>query len=312
MGVLTDTYAFDLRALVALDEAGEPRSGVPFCPIRDFRGDRLVALPFCDYCDPLVEDQAEWEALLSEMLSAGRPLYMRCLRNSLPVQDARLTTVRQARWHGADLQDDLEVIWSRCDPSARRAIRKAQHEGVKVRAAEDAKTLRAFYDLHLAVRKFKYRLLAQPYAMFQSVWQRFMVPQQGRLLVAAKADEIISGAVFLEWQDRLFYKFAASNPAHLRDRPNDLIMWEGIRYAKAQGLTHLDLGLSDWDQDGLIRYKQKFATEERIIRFLRPARTDPGGNEHRFLHELTQLFTEPSVPDRITEMAGGVLYRYLA
>ncbi|MFB3819066.1 MAG: lipid II:glycine glycyltransferase FemX [Candidatus Methylomirabilales bacterium] len=313
MGVLADTYAFDVRALVALDEAGEPRSGVPFCPIQDFRGARLVALPFCDYCDPLVEDRGEWEALLGQMLSAGQPLFMRCLRNPLPVQDARLTTIRQARWHGVDLQDDVDAVWNRCEPSARRAIRKAQHAGVQVRPAEDEKTLRAFYDLHLGVRKFKYRLLAQPYTMFESVWQRFLVPQKGRLLVATKADEIIAGAVFLKWKDRLFYKFAASDPAHLGDRPNDLVMWEGIRYAKAEGLTYLDLGLSDWEQEGLIRYKRKFATEEGAIRFLRLSHTAAGpGGDHAFLHELTQLFTDPAVPDRVTEMAGGVLYRYLA
>jgi CelD/BcsL family acetyltransferase involved in cellulose biosynthesis len=314
MGVLADTYAFDVRALVALDEAGEPRSGVPFCPIHDFRGARLVAMPFCDYCDPLVEDPGEWDALLREILGAGRPFFMRCLRSELPMQDARLITVRQARWHGVDLRDELSAVWSRCEAPAKRAIRKAQKEGVQVRPAEDEKTLRAFYDLHLGVRKFKYRMLAQPYALFESVWQRFLVPQKGRLLVATKADEIIAGAVFLEWKDRLFYKFAASDPAHLCERPNDLVMWEGIGYAKAKGLAYLDLGLSDWDQDGLIRYKRKFATEEGAIRFLRLAHTAaPGtGGEHEFLHQLTQLFTDPAVPDRVTEMAGGLLYRYLA
>lgn len=314
MGVLADTYAFDVRALVALDEAGEPRSGLPFCRIQDFRGDRLVVLPFCDYCDPLVEDRGDWEAVLGEMLLAGQPLFMRCLRNRLPLQDARLTTVRQARWHGVDLQDEVDVLWSRCEPSARRAIRKAQHEGVLVRPAEDEKTLRAFYDLHLGVRKFKYRLLAQPYAMFESVWQRFLVPQKGRLLVATKSDKTIAGAVFLQWKDHLFYKFAASDPAHLGDRPNDLVMWEAIRSAKAAGLSHLDLGLSDWDQDGLIRYKQKFATEEGVIHFLHRSHALAAGtgSEHGFLHQLTQLFTDPAVPDRVTEMAGGLLYRYLA
>lgn len=43
-------------------------------------------------------------------------------------------------------------------------------------------------------------------------------------------------------------------------------MWQGIQYGKAKGYTHLDFGLSDWDQEGLVRYKRKFATTDLSIR----------------------------------------------
>jgi CelD/BcsL family acetyltransferase involved in cellulose biosynthesis len=312
--VLRETYGFEIRALMVVDDAGEPRAGVPVCPIRDMRGPRLVTLPFSDYCDPLVRERADWEVLWAEVRRHGCPYLCRCLHNDLPVADGGFSCTRQARWHAADLSGSLDEVWGRLDESARRAIRKAEKEGLTIEAAEDEKMLRAFYDLHLRVRKFKYRLLAQPYRMFESVWAHFLAAGKGCLLVAKAADKVVGGAVFLVWRDTLYYKFGASDPAGLSHRPNDRIMWEGIRYAKARGLRRLDLGLSDWDQDGLVRYKRKFATEEKPIRFLRgaPASEAAPGAEARLLHELTALFTDPLVPDRVTETAGGLLYRYFA
>jgi CelD/BcsL family acetyltransferase involved in cellulose biosynthesis len=312
--VLADTYEFDTRALLVVDEAGRPRAGVPYCPIRDLRGSRLVTLPFSDYCDPLVAEPAHWDAMLEQLCQHGSPYLCRCLHNDLPAADKRCTVTKLAHWHAADLTPDLEGLWRRLDESARRAIRKAEKAGVTVQVAEDEKLLRAFYDLHLGVRKFKYRLLAQPYRMFEKVWQHFLAPGKGRLIVASLANQVIAGAVFLEWRDRLYYKFGASDPTELCHRPNDLIIWEAMKHAKAVGLRTLDLGLSDWDQSGLVRYKRKFATEEKTIRFLRGAsgvECEPAPVP-RLLHELTALLTDPAVPDHVSETAGGLLYRYFA
>lgn len=120
--------------------------------------------------------------------------------------------------------------------------------------------------------------------------------------------------MFLIWKDGLYYKFNASAPVHLSLRPNDLLIWEAIKYGQTQGYTHLDFGLSDWDQAGLVRYKRKFASEEKTISFLQYAPNgEPTYQEKHFcnlLPQLTDLFTHESVPDTITEKAGEVLYRF--
>ena len=54
--VLTDTYGWEASAYVIVDEAGEPCAGIPLCRIADMFGERIVALPFSDYCDPLIRD----------------------------------------------------------------------------------------------------------------------------------------------------------------------------------------------------------------------------------------------------------------
>ncbi len=69
--VLTDTYGWQASAYVILDDRGEPCAGIPFCRITDILGERIVALPFSDYCDPLVNDAHSWR--LRDSLSLRRP-----------------------------------------------------------------------------------------------------------------------------------------------------------------------------------------------------------------------------------------------
>jgi len=312
--VLAETYRFDARAHVLLDSAGEPIAGIPFCRVVDIVAERIVSLPFSDYCDPLVGNRDQWNYLIDLLLAERCPILVRCLHNSLPLADERLTLVNQAKWHGLDLQPSLDTLWQGLEDSTRRAIKKARRDGVVVRIAQEQDELRAFFDMHLKIRKYKYHLLAQPYRFFENIWRHFIEKENGRLMVAVYGGEIIGGVMFLEWKDTLYYKFNASAPADLGHRPNDLLIWEGIKYGKAKDRICLDFGLSDWDQAGLVRYKRKFATEEKTISFLRYTPDGvPSQQETQvrsLLTRLTNLFTNESVPDHVTDKAGEVLYRF--
>jgi len=316
LNVLARTYGFEVGALVLLDADGGPTAGLPFCRMDDVLGKRIAALPFSDYCDPLVGTREECDALVDRLADAGCPVIMRPLHNGVALSDERFVLTKQARWHGIDLRPELENHWARLHDSAKRAIHKAERNGVVVRVAENPGELRTFFNLHLGVRKHKYRLLTQPYRFFESIWDGFIATGQGRLMLATHDEQIIGGVLFLEWKHTLYYKFNASTPAGLDHRPNDLLMWEGIKYGKQQGFIALDLGLSDWDQEGLIRYKRKFATEEQAISFLRytpdGTRPEANGQASALFGQLTELLTDESVPDSVTARAGELLYRYFA
>lgn len=316
MRVLGDTYGFELQSHLALDAEGTPVGGLPFCRISDVVGDRVVTLPFSDYCDPIASDQETWRALTARHLAQGCVAVIRCVHNVLPLSDVRLTAVKQAKWHGLDLRPDLDELWRGFHESTHRAIRKSQRNGVIVEPARTMDELRAFYDMHLAVRKYKYQMLAQPYGFFENIWHHFIEREAGFLLTARYQDQITAGVLFLRWKDTLYYKFNASLSSNLEHRPNDQLIWEGIKRAKQSGCTALDFGLSDWDQDGLIRYKRKFATLEKTIFFLRHS-PDAGQRSQEngvreLLSAITQLFVDPTVPDRVTEQAGERLYRYFS
>ena len=311
--VLTDTYGWEASAYVIVDEAGEPCAGIPLCRIADMFGERIVALPFSDYCDPLIRDAESWRVLIEKLLPEQVPITLRCLHNDVPLSDERFSLVKQATWHRLDLRPDLEAVWKTMHDSTHRAIRKSEREGLTVRMAESEPELRVFFEMHLKIRKYKYGLLAQPYSFLQNIWRHFVEPQHGFLMLAIHEDKIVAGDFFLEWKDTLYYKFNASLHDDLSHRPNDLLIWHGIQEGKKRGLTYLDFGLSDIDQEGLIRYKRKFGAEEKTISFLNHS---PNGGPTRaqkemkeLLGKLTARFTDHMVPDQITEKAGEDLYR---
>jgi CelD/BcsL family acetyltransferase involved in cellulose biosynthesis len=113
------------------------------------------------------------------------------------------------------------------------------------------------------------------------------------------------------WGDTVYYKFGASLAEYLPLRPNDAIHWALIHWAQDRGLRALDWGLSDLDQPGLCAYKRNWASVEGRIRTLATVEvaSAPRADVQETLHALTDLLTDPSVPDDITDRAGAVLYR---
>jgi CelD/BcsL family acetyltransferase involved in cellulose biosynthesis len=312
--VMRKTYGLSVQAYILPDDDGSYRAALPYCEIEDIRGRRATAMPFSDFCDPLVTTPEEWQSLTEQVIARDRQYTIRCLHNEIPLADPRFEEVNKTRWHGIDLTRDTDTIWNALDDSARRAVRKARKQGVEIRPAT-REEVRDFFNLHMGIRKYKYRLLAQPYEFFVNIWDNLVEGRDGRLLVAVHDGQIISCVLYLVFGDTLVYKFNASLGEAQDLRPTDLLIWEGIAYGKSLGLQRFDFGLSDWDQEGLIRYKRKFATEEKTIHFLRytpatPAATAGEKQTGAVLGQLTDLFTLPDVPDAVTEQAGALLYRY--
>jgi Acetyltransferase (GNAT) domain len=112
--------------------------------------------------------------------------------------------------------------------------------------------------------------------------------------------------------DTIYYKFGASRAEYLPLRPNDALHWRLIRWAHERGLRTLDWGLSDLDQPGLCAYKRNWASVEGRIRTLNAGGRPYGESPEvgQLLGTVTDLLTDPSVPDAVTERAGAALYRF--
>ena len=311
---IVQTYGFEPGAYVALDDDGKPVAGIPYCKISDMFGDRIASLPFSDFCDPLVSTPEQWQTLSAELLKHELPIAMRCLHNDVPLNDPQFPLGKQAKWHGVDITPDLDTLWEGFNRSARKAINKATAQGVTMRVGDSKKELRAFFELWFKIRKNKYHLLAQPYAYMENIWNNLIEPGNGIILTAIHNNEIIAAMVFLEWNNQLFCKFSAASYEHVELRPNELLFWEGIQHGKKKGITYVDFGLSDWDQEGLLQYKRKFATHEKTISFLQHnidgIPTEQTKKARSLLPQLTDLFTDATVSDAVTEKAGEALYRF--
>jgi CelD/BcsL family acetyltransferase involved in cellulose biosynthesis len=314
--VLSDAYGFEPRAYLAMDPHGVPQGGVAFCTVTDALGPRVLSLPFSDACDPLLASPHAWPALFARLQAHGLPLHLRCLDEPAPAADAQLSVAKRARWHTLALGAGLDALWAGFEGGARRAIRKAERAGVEVRPMEGPAAAADFRRLHVALRKRKYGLLAQPPAFFEAIARRFGEVDGWFPLGAYAGDRLVAATIYLRWGDTLYYKFNASCLDALDERPNNLLVWAGISLARTLDCRRLDLGPSDDDQPGLIRFKRQFGAAERELRFLRYLppewRDDRAAELRKLLGELTRTLTAPDVPDEVAGRAGALLYRLFA
>ena len=307
------TYGFAAQARIAVTAAGDPVGGLAWMTVEDPRGRRLLSLPFCDRADPPVPDRATWDAVSAQVTTGVLPFTLRCLDDSPAVFDPRLRTIDEAAWHGTPLDSGLDELHRWISGQSRRNLAAAERAGVRVEVRDDIEAVRAMHRLHVRLRKQKYRLLAQPVAFFERIWEEFAPTGACVTLLAWAGNEVIAAALFLEWEGVLYYKFGASAREHLHLRPNDAVYWTAIRRGVERGLRLVDWGLSDRDQPGLVAFKRKWASVERSLVTLRAGEPAAGPPQCEFsdaLGELTRLLTDDSIPDEITERAGAVLYRY--
>lgn len=307
-----DTYGFEPSARLAVDAAGRPLGGLAWVDVDDMRGRRRLALPFCDRADPMGADPAVWSALRAEALSPDRPFTLRCLDSSAAAADERLETTGAAAWHQTPLDRPLDELLAAFRGQTRRNIATAERSGVAVMLSTEEDAVAEYHRLHVALRKRKYRLLAQPLDFFSRIWKAFARDDGIRIALAFVDGRPIAGAMYLVWGDTVYYKFGASLPDALPLRPNDALHWHLIRWAHERGLRALDWGLSDLDQPGLCAYKRKWASVEGRIATLNAGGQPVGRSPEveQTLRVMTDLLTDPTAPDELAARAGAALYRY--
>lgn len=305
-----DTYGFEIKALLLYGNDG-PAAGLVFAVSEDSLGRRIAGLAFSDYCDPVCQSPTQAETLYAGLVERYPDDIVKLRLLDAPAPGQGFEAAGTARWHGLELSGDESDMWERLHSKVRYDIRMARKNNVLVRPLEHSE-LRGFYELQLAVRKHRYRLMAQPYAFFENVWKNFVDTGQGLFLGAFLDNRLIGGYCLLFWKEVLTHKFGASDYAFKSARPNHLLTWEMIRLGLARGFSLIDLGLSDDDQSGLIRYKERLGSYEKTItNYLRAAgKAKDVDSAFSALSKITLLATDPAMPDAVTERFGEALYRF--
>lgn len=263
--LLADCYGYRPFAL-ALVGAGGIRRGLPVMEVRGlFGGRRWVSLPFTDHCSPLAEAE-ELGALASAIVQAGAAEEVAQVEIRSPLETPTMRRRAEAVIHRLELDPDPERVLAGFRGSVRRSIRKAEREGVEIReATSEADIAQRYYELHLRTRK-RQGTPAQPRRFFRLLWRRLLEPGLGYGLLAYVKGEPVAGAIFLDWNGTVIYKYGASEPRYQALRPNNLLFWHAIRRASERGRQTLDFGRTDWENDGLRAFKSSWgATEEPLV-----------------------------------------------
>ena len=90
-----------------------------------------------------------------------------------------------------------------------------------------------------------------------------------------------------------------------------LLLWKAIQDAKNSGLLEFDMGRTDWNNGGLLIYKDRWgATRSTLMYFRDPAGKPQDRTENISMRIAKRIVT--LVPDSILTTAGSILYRHIA
>lgn len=318
--VVTETYGFQPQAVVMWSD-GEPVGGIAWADLYDFQHHRRVSLPFSDYGGPVADSQEVAGRLVDHALQglADGSVDSVTVRG-FPEQFSQKFTARAnvsvSSWMGVDVSGTEAEVMDRATPAARKGVRKAKRRGVTVTLAANKDDLRDWFNLHLRLRKYKHGLLAQPFSFFEQIWDTFIAPGNGFLLLAKVEGETVAGMFCLQKGDVVYTKFSASDERAHSYKPNNLLYAETILESMRRGARLIDMGRNPRSAPGLIYFKKSFGAYERDL--WTATVSDPvvangnGTSDNGFVHELTRLLVRDDVPDEVTEEAGRLLYRYFA
>lgn len=215
-----------------------------------------VGFAYCPY-GPLVEPGASLDrsALIEELEWTARRGGAPALLIQPPRHDVEMGPVLEARGYAqakmdvatsasieADLTDDEDALMARLPRPRRRDVRRAKRDGVEVRQA-DRSDLGTFIRLHrLSAERNDFVPMTLDYVQRQ--WDALAPLGHLRVLLAEFQGMAEAAALYTCFGPRWEFKLTGweASRASSRRSPNDLLKWEAMLAAKADGRLVFDLG----------------------------------------------------------------------
>ena len=318
LSALHRTYGYQPVAYTTSLPEEELADAVVFCRIDSWlTGKRLVSLPFSDHCEPLVDDAGDLEAfyavLDAKVRSDGLDYVELRPRCTIGGVTSLFRSIRSFCFHQIDLTPDLESLYANCHKdSTRRKIRRAEREGLTYEEGRSPALLDAFYRLLILTRR-RHHIFPQPKAWFENLVACF--GDDLKIRVASMHDKPIASILTLRHKKTLVYKYGGSDGHFHPFGPVQFLFWRTIQQAKRDGLRTFDLGRSDTDQPGLIRFKDRLGAVRSTLTYSRFSLSAP----------LVTISTTTSnwtgkvmwngavyLPDCMMPLVGSLIYRHVS
>ncbi len=234
-----------------------------------FTGRRGVSLPFTDECEPIGRGDGVVASIWEEAIRYGRQAgwkYLEIRGGDGGFGHAPAYSIQ--KFHTLDLTRGEQHLYSQLRGSTRRNIKKGVKQGVTVRISRSRSALDDFCRLNTITRK-KHGIPPQPALFFGKLFEHMISRGEGFVCLALHREKPIAGAVFLQFGTESVYKYGASDPAYLNMRPNNQVIWEGIRHLVQSGFHRLHLGRTEPGHTGLLQFKRGWGAEEETKSYYR-------------------------------------------
>jgi lipid II:glycine glycyltransferase (peptidoglycan interpeptide bridge formation enzyme) len=143
-------------------------------------------------------------------------------------------------------------------------------------------------------------------------WYRNLLRTMGdemTIHVASKGNQPVASIVTLRFKETVFYKYGSSDSNYNNLGATPLLLWRAIETAKAVGALELDLGRSDFDNEGLVTFKDKWASTRTSLTYWKyPFREGASLDESCALSMAKCVFR--IMPRPMLTISGKLLYRH--
>lgn len=314
LDALRRTYGYPAVALTTAAAGEELNDAVVFCRVQSWlTGKRLVSLPFSDHCTPLVDSSEKLELLLSHLKDE-------CDRRRRKYVEIRPRATTHApvggfagsarfHLHRIDLCPTLEELSSRLHVSCiRRRLARATRSELVYEEGRSEALLDKLYRLAVLTRR-RHNLPPQPITWFRNLMS--CLGEKLKIRILTHSGRAVAGILTLSFRRTMTYKYGFSDKRFHGLGSMQLLLWKAIEDAKRQGLTEFDMGRSDWNDEGLAQFKDRWGAVRSPMVYMRyPEQTVQAEGLNRTNAMVRRLFA--LAPDSVLMAAGNMLYRHMA
>ena len=320
LDALQRTYGYKPIVYTTSPPGPDLQNGIVCCRVESWiTGRRLVSLPFSDHCEPLIDHAEDLGAILSYFQAhreSGdwRYIEIRPLNSCLFRTSAKegFQPSNQYCFHTIDLRpEEGELFRSFHKSCAQRRIQKAERAGLVCECGRSSALLRKFYELMLMTRR-RHHVLPQPKEWFRNLVER--MTDGLKIWVVSRENIAVASMLTLRFRDVLVFKYGCSDAAYHRFGSVPLVFWRVIQQAKSDGVRVFDLGRSDGGDQGLIAFKDHWASTRSLLTYWQiKALSDEnsmGGSQRRRLGSHFLRLLPKFLPETIYQIGGRVFYRH--
>ncbi len=307
--VLSDSYGYRPIYFTLID-SGKLSALMPVMEIESWiTGKRGVSLPFTDFCSPIVSEKSLFKEIIKSLIEYGKKggwKYIEVRGGKDNFQD--MTTSSSHYAHTLDLTQNEHEIFSSFRDSTKRNIKKAIKEGVSVTLSNSLESVKEFCRLNRMTRKH-HGLPPQPYYFFKKVYDHIISSKKGVAALASYQKRNIAGAICFQSGNKAIYKFGAFDRRYQLLRPNNLLMWQIIKWYCQNGFKNFSFGRTEPENTGLLQFKRGWGTREEIINYYKYDLVkdafvkEPNGK--------TSYNIFKSLPSPLLNLTGFLLYRHV-
>jgi len=308
--VISESYNYKPLYFTEIDN-NKLTALIPIMAIKSpFTSQRGVALPFTDQCPVIDSDGNHFRELFGKIIDYGRKAGWKTiefrggkeyLQDKIP-SETYLT-------HSLDLAHPEQKIFSTFRSGTKRNIKKAIKENVRVKILNSLESVKEFYRLNCLTRR-DHGLPPQPFFFFRKLFEHIISTKKGFVILASYHNKVIAGAVYAHFGGQAIFKYGASDKTYNHFRPNNLIMWEAIKWYLQNEYKSFNFGRTEPEHEGLLQFKRGWGTQEETIHYYKYDLT-----KYAFVKDSSRIKSFHAIfqklPLTLLKLAGRLFYRHI-